>query len=90
MWVFKLVLDSIDVWYFISANLFGDMKVYNNFNDLLVALGFPRRSVVRVFWVIATLSFAYWYYDGLPAATRVEEATIVIEEATIVQCKVRF
>jgi hypothetical protein len=83
MWVFKLDLDSNDVWYFISDNFFGDIKVYNNFNNLLVALGFPRRSVVRVFWIIATLSFAYWYYDGPPAATRVEEATIVLVQGEV-------
>jgi len=84
MWVFKLDLDSNDVWYFISDNFFDDIKVYNNFNDLLIALGFPRRSVVRVFWIIAMPSFTYWYYDGPPAATRVEVATIVPVQGEVV------
>jgi hypothetical protein len=56
MWLFNL---KKHVWYFLNDHFLDDARVYNNVNDLLIAVGFPRGSVVRVFLISHGLFFRY-------------------------------
>jgi hypothetical protein len=56
MWLFNL---KKHVWYFLNDHFLDDARVYNNVNDLLIAVGFPRGSVVRVFLISHGLFFLY-------------------------------